>query len=152
MATKNFARPGTHKTLGVIDAKALVLQKIQDGLKVEEACSLAQRSAETYRDWRKSDPEFKAAVDAIRAAQSETRTTGRPVVPDFDVFSRDYLRQPLFPHQLRMWDVIEGRVPRDLDPSMDYTPGYSNRIVINVPPEHAEIDDVQRQLLGLADS
>jgi len=138
VATKSFARPGTHKTLGVIDAKALVLQKIQDGLKVEEACSLAQRSAETYRDWRKSDPEFKAAVDAIRAAQSETKATGRPVVPDFDVFCRDYLRQPLFPHQLRMWDVIEGREPRDLDPAMNYTPGYTDRVLINVPPEHAK--------------
>ena len=53
---KNFARPGTQKTLNVGEAKALVLQKIQDGLKVEEACSLAQRSAETYRDWRQDRP------------------------------------------------------------------------------------------------
>jgi hypothetical protein len=134
----SFARPGTQKALSVTDAKALVLEKIQDGLKVAEACSLAQRSEETYRDWMKKDAEFKAAVQSIRAGQAETRETGRPVLPDFDVFCRDYLRQPLNIHQLRMWDVIEGRPPRDLHPSMDYLPGYMDRVLINVPPEHAK--------------
>ena len=59
-------------------------------------------------------------------------------MPDFETFCRDWLKQPLFPHQLRMLDVIEGRAPRDLHPSMDYLPGYSNRVVINVPPDHAK--------------
>lgn len=137
MAT-NFARPGTQKKIGVAEAKAKVLDYIQEGLKVREAMSLVERSEETYRSWQKEDPEFKAAVAAIRSAKADERETGRPAVPPFDEFCRDWLKQPLSAHQLRMWDVIEGRPPRDMHPSMGYTPGYPNRVLINVPPDHAK--------------
>lgn len=137
MAT-NFARPGTQKVLAVREAKAKVLELIRSGHKVAEACTVVQRSEETYRDWMKKDPAFKAAVADMRTVIAEVKETGRPVVPDFPEFCADWLRQPLFPHQLRMWDVIEGRVPRDMHESMDYLPGYPQRVLINVPPDHAK--------------
>ncbi|HET6924374.1 MAG TPA: hypothetical protein VFH39_00910, partial [Candidatus Saccharimonadales bacterium] len=142
--TKDFslsmshARKGTQKDIPVAEAKRIVLEKISQGYKVAEATAVVGRKEETYRDWRKTDPEFRAAVDEIRKSKNELQENGRPEVPPFDEFCRDWLKQPLFPHQLRMWDVIEGRKPRDLHPSMDYLPGYRNRVVINVPPEHAK--------------
>jgi len=135
---QNLSRRGTQKSLSVTEAKAKVIELIEQGYKVEEACAVVQRSAETYRDWRKTDHEFKGAIDSIRAAKADERNTGRPEVPDFETFCRDWLKQPLHPHQLRMLDVIEGREPRDLHDAMGYEAGYPNRILINVPPEHAK--------------
>lgn len=134
----NLSRRGTQKSIPVAEAKAKVIDLIQQGCKVEEACAVVQRSAETYRDWRKTDPEFKAAIDSIRSARSEEKRDGRPEVPDFPEFCDVWLRQPLHIHQLRMLDVIEGREPRDMHDSMSYEPGYLNRVLINVPPEHAK--------------
>jgi hypothetical protein len=134
----NLARRGTQKSLGVQEAKAKVIELIEQGFKVEEACSVVNRSAETYRDWRKTDPQFKAAIDAIRAVKSDERINGKREVPDFETFCRDWLKQPLYPHQLRMLDVIEGREPRDLLDMMGYEAGYADRVLINVPPEHAK--------------
>lgn len=134
----NLARSGSQKAIPTPEAKAKVIELIQQGHKVEEACSVVQRSPETYRDWRKNDAAFKAAIDSIRSARAEEKQTGRPEVPDFETFCRDWLRQPLFPHQLQMLDVIEGREPRDIHESMDYEPGDPHRVLINVPPEHAK--------------
>jgi len=57
----------------------------------------------------KSTLHFKAQVDAIRGARAEEKETGRPAVPDFETFCREWLKQPLAIHQLRMLDVLEGR-------------------------------------------
>lgn len=134
----NLARKGTKRPLNVTEAKAKVLELIQDGYKVDEACAVVSRSPETYRDWRKTDPEFKSAVDSIRSARADAGEGASREVPDFPEFCEQWLRQPLFPHQLRMWDVIEGREPRDMHEAMGYEAGYANRVLINVPPEHAK--------------
>jgi hypothetical protein len=136
----NLARRGggsSGKDIPTPEAKAKVLAALQDGLKVAEAMRLVERSEETYRDWMKKDPEFKAQVATIRAVRA-SGDAGRIEVPDFETFCRDWLKQPLFPHQLRILDVIEGREPRDLHQNMTYEPGYSDRIIVNVPPEHAK--------------
>lgn len=138
MVAGNYARRSTKKDIPTAEAKARVIDMIQQGFKVQEAVRAVERTEETYRSWRKTDSEFKAAVDNIRTARSEEKELGRPVVPDFDVFCRDWLKQPLHEHQLRMWDVIEGREPRDLHYSMDYRKGYPDRVLINVPPDHAK--------------
>lgn len=135
---RSLARGSGQKSIPVLEAKAKVLNLIADGYKVEEAMSAVGRTGETYRDWRKTDPHFKANIDAIRSANADRKAEGRPEVPDFPEFCAEYLRQPLFPHQLRMWDVINGREPRDMDPAMDYYAGYKDRVIINIPPEHAK--------------
>jgi hypothetical protein len=137
-ASNNYSRPSTAKKVPVAEAKARVIELIQGGLKVEEACQAVERSKETYRTWMREDQAFHDAVSSIREARHEEKETGRPAVPDFDVFCAEWLHQPLHPHQMRMWDVIEGRAPRDIHPSMDYMPGYSDRVLINVPPDHAK--------------
>lgn len=135
---RSLARPGAQKKIPVQEAKDRVVTLIQDGCKIDEAMRAVARTPETYRSWRKTDESFRAAVDSVRQAREDEQNTGRPAVPPFDEFCRDWLHQPLNLHQLRMWDVIEGREPRDLDPSMSYTAGYSDRVVINIPPHHGK--------------
>jgi len=135
--TANFSRAKPRKSISVAEAKATVIEMIREGFKLPEACAAVGRSVETYYDWRKKDPEFKAACDAVRQTRGKP-TNQRLPVPDFPEFCDEWLHQPLFPHQMRMWDVIEGREPRNLHDTMTYTPGYANRVLINVPPEHAK--------------
>lgn len=134
----SIARKNSQKQIPVIEAKARVLELIAQGAKVAEACQAVGRSPETYKDWRKNDPAFRAQLEDLRLARADIRESGKPEVPDFDVFCRDYLHEPLFPHQLNMWDALEGRRPRFLDPAMTYEPGDPGRIIINIPPNHAK--------------
>lgn len=135
--TENFARRGNRKSISVTEAKAKVIEMIQKGFKLEEAMAVVERSVETYYDWRKTDEDFKRSVDTVRFARGKAGRQRMPV-PDFPEFCRDWLKQPLFPHQLKMLAVIEGREPEDLHDSMTYERGYNNRVLINVPPEHAK--------------
>ncbi len=58
---------------------------------------------------------------------------------DFAEFRQKYLHSRTFPHQQNLIDVIEGREPSWLHPSMKYEPGLaSNRILVNIPPNHAK--------------
>jgi hypothetical protein len=150
----NLSRPGTQKALPVAEAKNRVLELIAEGLKLDEACAIVQRSVETYRDWMKKDPEFRASVQGIRTARQEVKNEGKANLPPFDVFCRDYLHQPLAIHQLRMWDVIEGRPPREMHPALRYdpagvaeweprTPGDpAGRVIINIPPGFAKTTSI----------
>lgn len=140
---ENFARKARgQKAVPKAEAQERILGMIQDGFKVKEAVAAVGRTEATYLDWMKgkneADIKFRDSIKEIREGQAEERETGRPPVPDFDEFCRDWLHQPLHAHQLRMWDVIEGRTPRDLHDSMTYRPGYLNRVLVNLPPDHAK--------------
>jgi len=137
----NLARPTSLKAIGKVDAQNLVLGYLADGMKVSDAMKLVYRTEGTYNAWMGHDKDFKNRVGAIRTAARERKAIKGPdkvVVPDFEEFCDKWLKQPLYPHQLRMLDVVEGREPRDLHPSMDYLQGYPQRVIINVPPEHAK--------------
>lgn len=137
----NAARQTSLKAITVVEAKRMVLDYIQNGMKVADAMKLVNRADRTYDSWMIKDPQFRKDIEAIRAVHRETKPLGpneHQEVPDFETFCREWLKQPLFPHQLRMLDVVEGRQPRDLHESMTYLEGYQQRVVINVPPEHAK--------------
>lgn len=145
----NLARRGAAKPLGVTEAKAKVIELIQQGYKVADACASVQRSQETYRDWQKKDPGFKAAIAAIRAARAGEQENGRPPVPDFPEFCEE-LGRPMAEHHRAMWDVLNGRIPENMHPSFrlqrgvkwdpaEYAPDLpGSRTVINIPPGHAK--------------
>jgi hypothetical protein len=135
--SENFARSGAKKKISTAEAKAKVIEMIQKGSKLEEAMAVVERSIDTYHYWRKNDEEFRRTVDNIRVARGKSGRT-RQEVPDFPEFCRDWLHQPLHPHQQLMLAVIEGRVPQPLHEAMTYEAGYDNRVLINVPPEHAK--------------
>lgn len=103
---------------------------------VAAAMATVGRSEETYKEWRRTDESFRAQADAVR----EARMLGdaRRPLPDFETFCSEYLHQPLEWHQMQWVDVLEGREPRDLHYSQQWHPGYSNRVLINVPPEHGK--------------
>jgi len=97
------------------------------------------RAYETWRDWRKTDPEFKEKAASIKAAVRHGLVR-ESEVPDFPEFCEKYLGKPIPLHHLRAWDVIRGLPPRDLHDSMQYMPGTDpgRNLIINFPPDHAK--------------
>lgn len=128
----------TLKKIAMPEAKKHVLQRLADGYKVGDAMATVDRSYETYRDWRRNDPVFAAAS---RRARGKDNDSGPAVgVPDFPDFAEQYLNQALPLHQLRAWDVIQGREPREFEPVMQYQKGEEpgRFMIINFPPNHAK--------------
>ena len=129
------------------EAQKKFLDLLSQGWQINDACAAVGRKYESYRAWCRDDPEFKAKKDAIKGAVAEASETGRLPVPDFPTFCAE-LGQPLNPHQLRMWDAIEGREPRDMHPSFRFQRGVewepaegqhvAGRVIVNLPPGHAK--------------
>ena len=134
------AGAGRKRDADVEAVKNRIIHMVGEGFTVEEACLKVGRSRSTYDYYRRSDPVFERAVKAARSKLDYTpdEFTKRSVVPDFPEFCELYLGQRLFPHQLQWFDLLEGREPRDLHPSMEYVPGKKTRIVVNTPPGHAK--------------
>lgn len=120
-------------------AKQVVLAKVAAGVKVETAMASVGRALETWRDWRKNDPKFKAKADQIRV-DLKRGIRARSQVPDFPEFCEQFLGFPVPEAHLRIYDVMEGRDPRDLRDSMMYQPGAwpGRYMIINIPPDHAK--------------
>lgn len=120
-------------------AKELALQKRAEGLGVKEAMAAVGRSYETWRDWRKTDPIFKAKADRIGQALARGETA-KHSVPDFPEFCEQYLGLSLPQHHMRIWDVIQAREPRDLYESMQFQAGAwpGRYMMMNIPPDHAK--------------
>lgn len=144
---RTLVRRSPKKDVPVAEAKRKVIDQIAAGSKIGDAMRTVARTYNTYRDWYNDDPDFKAEVQYLRSlaerAAKEKRegVTGHPV-PDFETFCRDYLHQPLYEHQLRMWDLLQGKPPRNLHPSMVFRPGRPARILCNWPPDHAKTTSI----------
>jgi hypothetical protein len=121
------------------DAKSKVVNFIRDGKTVVQAMELVGRTEKTYELWRKSDPEFKASVDHVRALAATAAPDKRLAhACDFVTFRKRYLGMETFDHQRAWIDLIEGREPEGLHPAVTYEKGDPNFVMINVPPEHAK--------------
>lgn len=136
--SRSAARPGSVRTISKEDAQRKVLDLIQKGAKAEDAAKAAGRRYSTYKSWQKKEPAFADALRKIRAEQSRVVGTDRDPVPDFPEFCAEWLNEPLNPHQLRWWDVMCGREPRDLHYSMTWRPGLPNHYLFLVPPNHGK--------------
>jgi hypothetical protein len=120
-------------------AQKQVLELLSQGSTITDAMKAVGRNEVTFRQWVMNQPEFKDLSDKARLA-------GKGVKADlanlkditFPDFSEQFLETKLFPHQLNWVDLIEGREPRWIPPAMIYEPGAANRVLINVPPEHAK--------------
>ena len=121
------------------EAQKRVLSLLRQGTTIVNAMAAVGRTDVAFRQWTFQDPEFKKAAD-------EARLEGKGVTADltklngisFQEFSEQFLETKLFPHQLNWVDLIEGRDPRWLHPAMQYEKNNENRVLINVPPEHAK--------------
>jgi hypothetical protein len=121
-------------------AKRIILGCVAEGMTIEAACASAGKSIKTYEYYRRTDKVFTDKVDRTRLGLKD-KSFATSDVHDitFAEFRQKFLHSQTFPHQQNLVDMIEGREPGWLHPSMKYEPGLaSNRVLINIPPNHAK--------------
>jgi hypothetical protein len=121
-------------------AKKVILECLAEGLTVEQACGVAGKSVKTYEYYRRSDAKFKSLSDRTRLGAINKNFSESEVADlDFVSWRSRFLKSETFPHQRNLIDTIEGRDPGWLHPSMRFERGTANnRILINIPPNHAK--------------
>jgi hypothetical protein len=121
-------------------AKRLILSGVAEGLTIEAATAASGKSYKTYEYYRRTDKVFADKMDRTRLGLKDKNFASSDVHDlTFAEFRERYLHSKTFAHQQNLIDVIEGREPGWLHPSMKYEPGLaSNRILINIPPNHAK--------------
>jgi hypothetical protein len=121
------------------EAQEKALAQLAQGSTITQAMASVGRSDVAFRQWVATDPDFKERAESARlegkGIKTDLKELGDISFPDF---SEQFLDTKLFDHHLDWIDLIEGREPRYLDPAMTYEPGAANRVLINVPPEHAK--------------
>jgi hypothetical protein len=121
------------------EAKERVLQQLSQGSTITAAMAAVNRNEVTFRQWTMKDTEFKDRADKARLEGKGVKADLKDLKDiSFEDFSEQFLDTKLFDHHRDWIDLIEGREPRWLHPSMVYEPGAANRTLINVPPEHAK--------------
>jgi len=121
------------------EAQEKVLQHLASGTTITSAMQAVGRSDVAFRQWVATDPDFKQRADEARLEGKGIKTDlGNLKDIEFPDFSEQFLDTKLFEHHLDWYDLIEGREPRWIHPAMTYEPGAANRVLINVPPEHAK--------------
>ena len=121
------------------EAQERVLLTLADGATITAAMAAVGRNDVTFRQWVMNDEDFKARAD-------EARLKGKGVKADlknlkdisFPDFCEQFLDAKLFDHQLNWLDLMEGIPPRWQPQGLTYEPAEPDRILINVPPEHAK--------------
>jgi len=124
----------------LVEAKQKVLDFVTQGLSVQDALHRIGRKPEALKYWRK-DEKFAKALEHAREEGEKTLATATGDAKyeiGFEEFSRDFLDSPIFPHHRSWIDVLEGREPSYIHPSMTYEEASPKRLLINVPPEHAK--------------
>jgi hypothetical protein len=121
-------------------AKRLILSGVAEGLTIEAATAAAGKSYKTYEYYRRTDKVFADKMDRTRLGLKDKNFASSDVHDiDFTEFRQRYLHSRTFPHQQNLIDVIEGREPSWLHPSMKFEKGLANnRILLNIPPNHAK--------------
>ncbi len=130
-----------HFAVRLREDKAKVLSFVEGGLDVRQAIVRIGRKPEVLKSWMK-DARFAADLDAARSvgefAIERALPTGDRKSIDFATFSKEFLNTEVFPHNQNMVDLLEGRDPAWLHEAMVYEPASKQRILVNVPPEHAK--------------
>jgi hypothetical protein len=122
----------------VAESKKIVLEQVSGGRTVTEALRVAGRSMKAYEAWRRDDREFAVSMDRIRQDVSERIRGELDEDLDFPAFSEKYLGAQVFPHAQNVVDMMEGREPSWLHPSMTWEAGEPDLCIVNMPPEHAK--------------
>jgi hypothetical protein len=121
------------------EAQEKALAQLAQGSTITQAMASVGRSDVAFRQWVATDPDFKERAESARLEGKGIKTDLKELGDiSFADFSEQFLDTKLFDHHLDWIDLIEGREPRYLDPAMTYEPGAANRVLINVPPEHAK--------------
>ena len=122
-----------------VEAQERVLLQLEQGLTITAAMATVNRNDTTFRQWVMQSPEFKERSEKARLMGKGVKADLKDIKEiSFPDFCEQFLDSPLFDHHLSWYDIIEGREPRWIHPAMTYEPGALNRVLINVPPEHAK--------------
>ena len=130
-----------HLVKGVAQAKEQVLEKVRVGVSPQAAMIAIGKKPDTIRQWMVRDPLFAAALEEAKEEGTKQSFDALGVQKEsvpFAEFSKIFFDQSVFPHHQNWIDLLEGRNPSWDHPNIIYEPGESNRLLINVPPEHAK--------------
>ena len=130
-----------HNVKNLKAIQAAVLERIKSGYTIQAAMASENKKTDTIRQWMRRDPAFAADLEAAKeegTKQSFDALGLKKESIEFSDFSQMFLGQTVFPHHQDWVDLLEGYEPTWLHPSMIYEPGENNRLLVNVPPEHAK--------------
>ena len=116
------------------------LTAIANGMTVNAAAEIAGVKPVTVKYWVSSDDSFRVALDDAKIKRDDVRAGAdaeKFKIP-FEQFSRDYLEMAVFPHQQNFISLLEKGEPEWVHDAMVYEPSTRNRVLINIPPEHAK--------------
>ena len=121
-------------------AKRIILGCVAEGMTIEQACASAGKSIKTYEYYRRTDKVFADKIHRTRLGLKDKQFASGDVHDiTFEELRERFLHSKTFDHQKNIVDMIEGRKPGWLHPSMKYEPGLNNnRVLINIPPNHAK--------------
>ena len=129
-----------HFTVRLREDKAKVLGHVRNGIELRQAVRLVGRKEQVLRSWLR-DPQFASDLESAAAEGREALDLilgSRRDGVDFATFSKEFLNSQVFHHHQIWVDVLEGRIPDGLHPSMVYEEANPRRLLVNVPPEHAK--------------
>ena len=134
-----MGRKAGKQDLSKVEAQERVLLQLEQGNTITGAMATVNRNDTTFRQWVMQSPEFKERSEKARLMGKGVKADLKEIKDiAFPDFCEQFLDTQLFDHHLDWYDIIEGREPRWIHPSMTYEPGALNRVLINVPPEHAK--------------
>ena len=117
----------------------MVIALLSQGQNIKMAMDAVGRTESAYRQWTFQDPEFKTLAEKARLEGKGVKTDLAELKNiSFEDFCEQFLDTKLFEHHLDWIDLIEGRPPRWVHPAMTFEQNADNRVLINVPPEHAK--------------
>ncbi len=123
------------------EAKLKVLALVSEGHPLSTAMRQVGLKPDTARIWLVRDKNFAEKLEQAQIDARSNSIKSLGIAKDeiqFAQFSEIFLGSKIFPHHQDWVDLLEGREPSWLHPSIVYEPAQSNRLLINVPPEHAK--------------
>jgi len=121
------------------EAQERMLQLLEQGATITAAMAAVGRNDVTFRQWSMQDADFKERADKARLLGKGIKADLKKLKDiSFPDFCEQFLDSKMFPHQLNWLDLIDGVEPRWQPAGMTYEPSDPDRVLINVPPEHAK--------------
>ena len=136
-----FSKTNNPRTEKMAEAKAKVIALVAEGMGAPRAMVQVGYKEDTLRIWISRDKKFARELEDAKADAKNKSTIALGVPKDeisFPQFSEIFLGSKVFPHHQDWIDLLEGREPSWLHDSMVYEGGDQNRLLVNVPPEHAK--------------
>ncbi len=129
------------RTEAMAGAKAKVIALVSEGWAPHKAMAEVGKQPDTIRIWCMRDSKFASDLAQAKEDSKERSLTALGISRDeikFPEFSEMFLDQKVFPHHQDWIDLLEGQEPSWLHNNMIYEKGDPNRLLVNVPPEHAK--------------